>query len=361
LQLAALHHRRGRNGDRRACAHGEVGLVAPNAATRHFDDGSALIVFNSGLIEFIRAVVFTIMAGVVVDIRESATATRMLEHQDAAMPHQAIHAGLLALYRQWGIMWSEGRFSFPDIQVKPEAAKIGQRLLDLAMLFLLFHECAHAVLHADVELNNRRPHHELEADRWGFEAIMRHVGLKRREANTTLAGAVMAIRSWAALEAIGHKFPTSYPRPSQRFAALVEAFRGRCDCEWTFYLGSEIAFSMDMRMEAVEKVYRGLPHLPDVTVDRFVSSVMSGLIATHQGRVTPDAIRRELQAWIPQHRLREVSKAAARIFTKAVPYYGETATSFGRQATYVVDTFGQLMKELRSVSGSAAKRGQYHA
>jgi hypothetical protein len=38
---------------------------------------------------------------------------------------------------------------------------------------------------------------------WGMRAIMRYFGIPRNKPRETLLGAVTAIRSWAALEAIG--------------------------------------------------------------------------------------------------------------------------------------------------------------
>jgi hypothetical protein len=353
-----------------AITFGEVGLSAPNATTRHFDDESVLIVVTSGLIQFMRAVTFTLMEGDSFgEITKSSRSYRR-ESQAASLPPKEVNAALIALYQEWQVMWSEGRFEFPDIRVTPLALDMGAKIFDLTILFLLFHEIGHAALHAALELNDRKPDNELEADHWGLEALMRYFAIPRGEyMNLALLGAVLAVRSWAALEALGHKFPISYPPPSKRFAAIMAAFRTRCDSEWTFYRVSGMAFAFDQRMEAAENAYRGLPppHLPEFTVDRFVSSAMSALVLANQQRWRLDVVRRMLaeeRDRIPQNRVREVSEAAARVFNKKAPHYSGAVTALSslekclaREAKYVVDTFWKLMPELRLVSRSATNGG----
>jgi hypothetical protein len=351
---------------------GEVGLVAPNGTTRHFDDGSVLIVVTSGLIQFMRAVTFTLMEGFTTAIVKPPRFRifRRREYQAASMPPKDVDASLIALYQQWQMLWSsEGRFEFPDIRVKPQALDLGAKIFDLTILFLLFHEIGHAALHGALELDDRKPDNELEADHWGLEALLRYFAIPRGEyMNLALVGAVLAVRLLAALEAIGHKFPISYPPPSKRFAAIMAAFGTVCDSEWTFYFESTIAFAIDQRMEATENAFRGLPppHVAKFTVDRFVSGAMSALKLAYQQSWKLDVVRRMLaeeRDRIPQNRVREVSEAAARVFNKNAPHYSAvTALSsqenrLARETKYVVDTFWKLMPELRLVFRSATDGG----
>ncbi|CDX57352.1 hypothetical protein MPL1032_210083 [Mesorhizobium plurifarium] len=329
---------------------GEIGLAAPNATTRSFDDGSAVIVFNSGLFEFIDAVINTFMSAA--QVRDGSGS------EPAALPMDVVDQRLIGVYRGWPQLWKDEQIRLVRTPLGEGASAIAGRLFEAAILFLLMHEYGHAVLHAQV--TEGEPRHELEADRWGLDALLRCFAHPTNRVRTALMGAVIAIRAMSALEAIGHLFPTSYPPPSERFGAIMSFFRAKCENEYTYYYLSTIAIAHDQRMEAAERVFKGLPYRPELGAERLISNVMSQLIEAYHRRTSlEDAadVFGDLLASAEAEVLAESANIAERVFSTTAPFYGNENVPAGRESTFIVKNFWKILQSLAPATKIEAPTG----
>ncbi|MBR0667628.1 hypothetical protein GXW71_24955 [Roseomonas hellenica] len=179
---------------------GELGINKPNAESRPRADGSAYILVWTGLLDFLEAVTRAAMTGANVTVTGQETVP-------AAQPPQAVDAALDAVYRQWDAQWQGKALVTAPQPLPPEAEDIARWLMKMTTFFVILHECAHAMLHAEVEPEDRTPAQELEADAWALRQALLGFGLPANRSRSVLIGAVIMIRALAALEIMKYKLP----------------------------------------------------------------------------------------------------------------------------------------------------------
>lgn len=330
---------------------GEPGDPRPIAACRSdFDDGSAFIVVSGGMLDFLHAVLGTLMTGARVTVTGGAS------HAAARRPI-AVDRALAATYASWGPRWNGQRIpcSLPPL---PDATqRILDGLWDAARLFLLLHECAHAALHAGIAPAERTPAQEFEADAFALRTTLLGFGMRRGKVRASLAGAFLVVRALSALAILGHQFPDTHPPPAARLAAMEALFAELCGDDFTAAYFATVAVAQDQRMEAAERRLLGLaPAQPAVTAARIVSMLMSALIelAQEPPRVEEAAVLRDLRALCraaPAEELAEAGRLARRVFL-APPSGAETTETIRIRARYPA-LIARLPRALRATFQAA--------
>ena len=289
---------------------GELGLTAPNANTKHFSDGSHLILFNSGLMDFILAVCQTLFGAT----REFVGSEKIIE---PVTPLEGIVPHLAAIYSAWksGQLWNGVKLQPPSIALSEEACQDAENLAMTAELFFMAHEFGHVSQHHDNGSSLTLPK-ELEADATATRIAFK-VGQRRGNSRMFYAGATVALRVLSGLERLGHKFPGFHPAPAERLLLLRNTTRSLCQTEDAYWRVSTIAIATDELMEAAENVALGLGTGTELTMERMFSRLSAILEECAKGRLVWDTalndVLYDVKTASPDV-LREVADISAKMF-----------------------------------------------
>lgn len=321
---------------------GEVGTSLPNAVTRHFPDGSVHIVVSDGLIAFIDAIVQASMGAAVIGTADGIA-------EETALASDDVDRRLGELYAQWPELWKSTEIKVENVPLGEGVSELAAKIEKATMLFIIMHEYAHAVRHADVPVSDRNTDHELEADDWAVTQLMKFYGLPQNAIRLALVGAVVAVRAFAAIEIMGHRFPETYPPPRKRLDAIIGVFRKLCeDSAYTFYYYSTLAFAHDLRMEAAERQLQGLAYWPEPRADRIISTAMALLIHVWNRDMTLEAAEQIIRGEIeraPEGVRANTGSESLRAFGRAVPLYWKNTVE-GKQAREIIDNFRGIVDRL---------------
>lgn len=263
---------------------GEIGWSAPNASTRHFDDGSHLVVVNSGLLDFAFAVAQTLhgAARIVKDGGKEIAPTENL---------RAIAPRIAALYEGWksGALWIGERLQPLNQPLPDAAAERADQLARAAIIFILTHELAHVLEYkpekddlSETEQVSPILQEELWADSAAIRTILQYSQHRGRGGSirTDLAGAIVALRILSGLEKLGHHFPGHYPPPEQRLITLWSAIRELIETEETeaaYWYKTTMAYAFDELMETAENLALLQGPTAALTPERIFSRICSAL------------------------------------------------------------------------------------
>ncbi|MBR0645338.1 hypothetical protein [Plastoroseomonas hellenica] len=317
---------------------GELGVNRPNAESHCREDGSAFILVFTGLLDFLEAVTRTAMTGANVTVTGQETVP-------AVQVPQAVDTALAALYRQWDALWKGEVLATTPQALPAEAEEIAGWLCVTTTLFVILHEYAHAVLHADIQPEERTPAQELEADAWAARQALLGFGIPKNRVRSVLTGAVIMIRALAALQILGHKLPGSHPPPRERLAGILQVVRGMCEDEFAYFHVTTIVTAHDQRMEAAERSLQGLPYLPEVSAERIISTAIAMLIEVHAGRLTLGRAASELRVMFDAagpEVLRETGAIAARI----LPWDAPEGPSREPEKASIIENFAAILEGL---------------
>jgi len=249
---------------------GEPGDSQPYAECKCFPDGSNFILISGGLLDFVEAVIAVTVAGAKLQLTKGAVI-------DPINTPDEVDDVLLVLYTNWqNLKGNETRL----VVTKPDWGETAQNHFDTLYLatraFILLHEYGHAALHPTIQEKDRRPEHELEADAFALDTMLR---FKRPGMNylTLIAGSTLVPRIYKALEIMGHTFKKTHPPPQTRIAALFDRVRSVAATEFDYYGLTGQSRVIDLRLSAAERKFVGA----DNNSDRFsgediIFSVTSG-------------------------------------------------------------------------------------
>ena len=287
-----------------------VGSDSPNAKTYFEDDGSVLIAITDGMIRVVQDCCRALFASAAFVKNGGAVTER------ATLARSEADDVLLSTYLSWAQM-SSGDLSKPlDLPLGPQAERLVEIHSRHALLFIGLHEYAHATHHRGIPESALI---ELEADRWALNMMFDADGRPIFEQGFTLAGALIAMRVFAALDIMGIFDIGYYPTPNARLLSLMTEYRQRCPDAISFYLSSQPQYVLDLRMSASEAKLVRTPSRKD----QLIAQLVAQFHAVHLKRQTPDQARQTIneafdQSWIKP---RDVLLLAADVFDTAQTSY----------------------------------------
>lgn len=249
---------------------GEPGESRPYAECKCFSDGSGFILVSGGLLDFVQAVHTVIVAGARLALPNGGSV-------DPKLAPDEVDDELLAVYDYWkSLKGTDTRIeTWPDFDQR--AQDYFEKRYLATRVFILMHEKGHAALHAAIKPHDLRPEHELEADAFALDTMLKFVrpGVDRA---TLIAGSTLMPRLYKALEIMGHTFAETHPPPAARVAALLDRVRMVASTEFDYYILTGHARVQDLRMAAVEHKFAGGGEaVRRFTGEDIVFSVISGV------------------------------------------------------------------------------------
>jgi hypothetical protein len=330
-------------------AVGEVGRNTPDVRMRPIEgDRSYVIEFNSGMIEFIYAVVHT-LAGL------NVQRTTLGAANEPAQRYEDVIDQVADLYKDWKWpkkwLWLFRRTPYHDSRLTVPTLKWDERVARHAELFMLAHEIGHVVidlkmlqsLNLSLEIKNV----EQAADAIGLAIVLRYARSAGHSIELAYAGAVLAIRTFAGLQRVGVKFLSDYGDHLQRIENIRSVIRSQCSGDQDFHELSRVAVAYEDEMDDVENhiVTRSAPWLP--TEERILVRLIAELLDVAIQRLPMGRFQSDLERTAsntPRDTMRRVIRT---LFS----YY--SVANFGRETHIDPDTRRQMgARLLESVSDS---------
>jgi hypothetical protein len=289
-----------------AVAIGEIGRNIPGIQTIPIAGNEAIIEFNSGMMDFVYAVVRTLTGSWVRVTRQGA------QNEPAASLTTVAHDAAV-LFRQWKWpnrwIWAVRRIKYPRFAITEKVQGRAEEVAKCVESFLLAHELGHVAIDLGL-LPPSTENVELRADAVGC-GLMFSLGLHDVDLADGYGAAVLATRICVALEDLGIRFDGSYPKcETTRLESLKEVAKSHCPSIQYFHEISRIAGAYEDHMDDVEDHIRGrkqnhppdyerilvwlIAQLLDVALGRLSSQVMSQRIVDLHAQKPPDIVRQVL-------------------------------------------------------------------
>jgi hypothetical protein len=264
---------------------GEIGKAAPNATTHHFngddDDGSHLVIINSGLINFLQATAQCLFRAATVYLGDGKVIDPTGDINDVV-------ARLTELFRFWKSKPSDYDevFIFQSIDMPQQVKEDSELLARMLVEFILSHELGHVrYSHNPSGESTKISDQEFDADATGaFLAITS--GQYDNSQRLSYAGAVVALRVLAVLESLGHVFPGSHPPPLDRLMAMKKSVEVKVGDPVDYVYLSTIAIAFDEQLEEASIRAQGRCEGAPLTVERIVSRLYAALEECCKGTIT---------------------------------------------------------------------------
>jgi len=307
-----------------------VGREAPEAKATFYPDGSVLITVTDGLIRFLQNACDALFS------RATFRKKGGIKTEGTALTRKQANDLLLTTYLQWSRLKEGEMPAEHPVELGPKAARHAYFHFSYALQFVVLHEFAHAMLHRGCKHDAQL---ELEADRWAIDRLLAVEGRPAIEQNMTLAGAIIGIRVFAALDALGLWYLGDYPAPATRFQTIVKVFRERMPDQISYYMASTYLYTLDMQMESTENSLRRLPARPDQVLSHVVSLLAE---IYHQRMTLPEAARIANRTFAKSHlRPSEILDRAMNVFASSQPSYRQE-DEWGNMARFVIDNCAEL-------------------
>jgi len=315
------------------------GRNEPTAETQWFKDGSSLVTISDGMVLFVESVCRALASSASWRGKDGALVERAL------FAPQLVDEVLLDTYRQWPMLLRDNEMNAPQIPLEEQGDALAWGYFTPAMMFIIMHEFGHAALHKDVQ---HEMQHEIEADEWAIDALLSVFGEQTNQVNICLAGSLVGIRSFAAVDLLVEKFPEGYPPPTERFDAILKRFRSRCADEISYFIDTTIAYAMDMRMESTEMALRGREIRPPNRPEQLVSSMVSALIEAYWNRCSMEEAASSVDAILgasPFDLMAAAARQSRAVFTQDQPTC-RRSDPVGDRARIVIESFTELIGRL---------------
>lgn len=287
-----------------------TGSSNPNAETYAHDDGSVLIAITDGMIRFVRNACTALFSSAAF-VASGGTVT-----EGAALDRLEADALLKQTYLQWAEL-KTGTMAEPLAQpLDAQAEEFVEAHFRLALLFIGLHEYGHAMKHSGLPDSAEI---ELEADRWAFNMLLDVDSRPPCAQGYVFAGAIVAMRVFAALDIMGIFDLAHYPTPNARLANLRTEYQKRFSDPISCYLASQPGDVLDLRMNAIEAQLVRAPSRKD----QLIAQIVAHFHAVHLKRQTLDVARTYLdgefaKSWI---RREDIKGLAATIFSQEQESY----------------------------------------
>lgn len=318
-----------------------LGWDKPTASTEFMADGSSLIRLSDGMIFFVEAVCRALFASMI------SRGHKEMVVEPALAPRADRNKILLQTYRQWRSLFEDGA-TYPVLPLGPNAERVAIHTFKAAIAFIIAHELAHAELHRGGQRGSKI---ECEADRRGVELLLTLYGRHEGGEGRAIAGAVAAVRTFAALEILVEPFPEGYPPPQERLFHVLDAFAATLPGQLEFYMLTTMAFTLDLRMQWAERALAGRDAAPEGRPEQIVSTWTAMLVEMFYERLrlrravkVAEHLRRSLKV-----RLSDCDPVAAQVFTPETEIVARGG-DWTRQADYLIETYPRLRRAIAMYS-----------
>jgi len=267
-------------------AVGEVGRNNPDVATSTQSDGSVVIQFNSGMIDFVEAVARGLAGLFVMQTASGNKNAPALTLQEAALK-------IAGFFREWkwpeNWLWIFRPTRSPQFALTDHARKTAEADVTRAQLFMLAHELGHVVLEKKI-LPPFFANTETNADITALKFVTDFATRRGEDHTPIFAGAVLAIRIFAGLEKVGVCFTGEYPDQAERIANISAYMLSLCPSKQYFHEISRIAVAYQDMMDSVESIIvkRPCPVRPDA--ERIIPHLIAALLAAVQNQTTKERL-----------------------------------------------------------------------
>jgi len=279
----------------------EIGRRSPDACCLAFPDKSFAVVFNSGLMHFLYAVtrIMCMRAVVVAPGEEKTESTGNID---------AMVERMRALFARFGDPKAELRdVDFPLAQAQIAFAN---RIAIHGEAFVLAHELGHVDF-----LMQRR-----SAAAAGFDAEEHADRIAARLMTASdpgagrwpYAGAIFALRVFACLELLGHKFPETYPPIARRLQLVSQAVESVHRDETARESLQRIGTSLDQMLESIENKIAARDQVGE-TSDRLSSRIAAVLEEIVAHRETRAGALAQVNKWLARAPVDILPATAARL------------------------------------------------
>jgi hypothetical protein len=250
------------------------------------DGTSAVIEFNSGMMDFFYAVIRT-LAGSMVRATESGPENK------PAVPVTDVARDTAALFRQWkwpkSWCWTVRRIRYPLFQI-PD--KIRERILEFSKyteLFLLAHELGHVEMDCGI-VPQTSENVEVRADEIGCKILFGLASHGIMDLADLYGAAVLAVRVCAGLEYVGFKFSRLYPKQPIRLQCLRSAALSFCPSVQYFHEISRIGVAYQDQMDDVEDHFDKSPRVRAPDGERLLVRLIAELLDVPLGRLSTQVL-----------------------------------------------------------------------
>jgi hypothetical protein len=298
-----------------AVAIGEVGERAPDIRTIPLKGDAFAIEFTSGMMDFVYAVTRA-LAGVLVGYSTAGPTNKAaLELPDTA----ALVANVFAQWKKHnGVgLWRPARIARPDFPAAPGVLTWAELVATHAELFMLSHEIGHVIF-------NRRlapPLHENDeenADAAGLSLFLVAGSGRGLLLRHIYNGAVFAVRIFAAMQNLGHRFSEKYPPQARRIELLKEQMRALSPSEQFLHEASTIAVAYEDQFDSVEALLqKNSAPRPQPKFDRILVRLIAELEEAAHGRLPEKKFIDDIGAIagrVPSEMMRRVLETLVRYY-----------------------------------------------
>jgi hypothetical protein len=231
---------------------GEIAKINPDVRTIPLDAGNFVVLFNSGMMDFVYAVCRA-MSRITTFLGDPA-------EDDAREAGPALVAADVArLFEEWRrhtrLFSRKKPISHATFPLSPDALVLTEIMAKLAQMFILAHELGHVDLDRNdaPRLSNNE---EINADALGFVSYF-PAATQHSNPRLAFAGAVLTVRIFAGLERVGVKFAAHYPPQRERMALLHQMLAGLSSCPQHYHELTTISVGYESMMDHVDDLIEG--------------------------------------------------------------------------------------------------------
>jgi hypothetical protein len=226
---------------------GEIGRNHPEIQTI-IRRGTAVIEFNSGMMDFVFAVIRTLGGNMV-------RHTRVGRENEPAQSVPDVAAETAKLFKQWKwpnrYLWTVRRINYPPFNITRNVHATADHLAMYVELFMLAHEFGHVAI--EHGLYTAAPSDvETVADFCGYTFMSNLAKMGRVDPALVFGGSVLAIRICAGLERIGVRFSQAYPKQHIRLEKFCRNAQVACPSIQFYHELSRIGYAYNDQMDDVE-------------------------------------------------------------------------------------------------------------
>jgi hypothetical protein len=260
---------------------GEVGRTMPYVFSKEFHDGSSVIIFYSGQMDFVYAVART-LSGLGVHNTIYGPENKPTLSIDEVARDVAL---LFKQYKSFrGLPWNLSLIKYPTFDILESIHQWAEAIATCAELFMLAHEIGHIVLEKK-KTQLLSFSEEREADTIATLLVTNYATKKGDDYSMFFAGAIFAIKIIEGLEKVGVQFPLGYPPAKQRIENVSACLLSSCPSTQYFHEISRIAVAYQDMMDSVLSSVKPLnPMKPNL--DRIIGRLITELLEVVLGRTT---------------------------------------------------------------------------
>jgi hypothetical protein len=264
---------------------GEVGRTMPYVFNSKMQDGSTVIVFYSGQIDFVYAVARAFSGLGVTNTVSGPEGPRALSIKEVSK----YVASLFTQYKSFRMLpWNIFRIRYPTFSIYESIHEWAEVIAAYAELFMLAHEIGHIVVEKK-KGQFEDSWEERSADTIAMLLVSNYANIKGDDRTMIFAGAVFAIKLIEGLEKTGVKFPKEYPSAKDRIENISKCVLSECPSTQYFYEISRIAVAYEDMMDSVIDILKPRDQLiPDF--ERILVRLIAEILEVALGRIKKEKL-----------------------------------------------------------------------